>query len=148
MLKSLEKKYFYETFQKAYDEELRGLVKVYLSMDFSFNDFSFIIEKIFSKDIKDNHLGVIGIRKIFLMENNETIIDHETLLDKAIEAIDLFPKLGEFMGATDFPQLQIEAVWIMNEILNQVPRCYDQEEVLCLLNVLSSKYPEIVEQVK
>ena len=141
----LEKKKNYETFQEAYDEELCGLVKEYLSMDFSFNDLSSLIEKIYSKDIKDNHFGVIGLSKLFLMENNETVIKKETLIDKAI---DLLPKLIEFMGETDFPQLQIEAVCIMKQILHKAPEGYDQEEVLCLLKLLSSKYPEIVKQVK
>ena len=146
MVKSLlEKKFFSETFQEAYDDELCGLVKDYLSMDFSFNDLSSLVKKIFSNDIKNNHFGVIGFRKLLFMENNEKIIDNDTLENIAIN---LLPKLRDFMGKTDFPQLQIEAVWIMNEISKKSPGCYDQEEVLSLLNVLSSKYPEIVEQVK
>lgn len=130
---------FYESFHKAYDEKLCGRVKSYLSMDFSFINLKFLIHRISSRNIKDKHFGVIGFRKRFFLEKNETLME---------KAIDLVPKLLEFLEMTNFPQLQIEAAWILNEVLKNNADLFNQDEILYFLNLLSSEYPVIVEQVE
>ena len=133
MLKSqLKVGVFYENFQKAYNEELLALIKNYLTMDFSDSDLKFLRNKIRSEDLKDKHLGVIGLRKLLYLEENKIIVD-----EIPFSVIHDFVK---WLEQSKYPQLQIEAFWILK---NLKLKPFHHFSIF-----LKSEYPEIIEQAK
>ena len=138
MLKSqLKVGVFYENFQKAYNEELLALIKNYLTMDFSDSDLKFLRNKIRSEDLKDKHLGVIGLRKLLYLEENKIIVD-----EIPFSVIHDFVK---WLEESKYPQLQIEAFWILNKLIKLKHKSFRVHHFSIFLK---SKYPEIIEQAK
>ncbi len=63
---------------------------------------------LYSSDITDKHHGIIGIRKIMSINNSPHI---NLLVDN-----NLVPYLMEYIYQNIYPQLQLEAAWILTNV--------------------------------
>lgn len=80
------------------DRHLRKYVNHFKNFEPELPKFSQFIENIYSNDLKVQHQGLVGIRKILSIE-------HNTPIQKAIDA-DIISRLIEFLTLDTVPHLQ------------------------------------------
>ena len=111
---------------------------------FVLEDLPRLFEEIRSMDLRKQHLGVIGLRK--LLEN-----PNQLPIQQIIEA-NIVPYLIEILKMNNFPYLKYEIAWILTNLsmgnASHVQNIVDNGGIISLIKLLDSKFPVILEQVK
>jgi importin subunit alpha-6/7 len=96
-----------------------------LKEKYSLDQFQELLVLFQSADIISKHKGIIGIRKILSVEDNPPI---EEVVDSGI-----IPTLVEYLNKPEFPQLRLEAAWILTNVASGTS---EQCQVLVDLDVI------------
>ena len=122
---------------------MKEYIKTCLERQYTINEFPFLIENINSKILKNEYLGVIGIRKILSIEISPPI---QSVIDA-----NLVPKLLEFMERSEHPSLQLESTWALTNIATgnsfQIQSIVDRGGLTALIKLLESPLLDLVDQV-
>eukprot|EP01017_Pseudomicrothorax_dubius_P029701 TRINITY_DN3638_c0_g1_i6.p1 TRINITY_DN3638_c0_g1~~TRINITY_DN3638_c0_g1_i6.p1 ORF type:complete len:470 (+),score=75.34 TRINITY_DN3638_c0_g1_i6:227-1636(+) len=89
-------------------EKMKKHIDTCLTRTFTVNDFYDLAKLINSEDLYDQHLGVIGLRKILAKKLDMPIQD-------VIDA-NLIPRLMSFMKQDEHVHLQLEAAWALTNV--------------------------------
>ena len=93
--------------------------------------------------LKNEYLGVIGLRKLLSIEENPPI--------QAVIDANLIGKFIEFMGRSDQPSLQLESTWALTNIAtgnsHQTQTIVDRGGLEALILMVNSQIPELIDQV-
>ena len=95
-------------YQESIEEYGLPYIYSYLRRHYDCNDLPLLNKYIHSSDILENHLGVIGIRKIL-----------SAFVDPPVQLVidcGLVPKFISYIKQSDYPQLQLEATWALTNI--------------------------------
>ena len=107
-------------------------------------DFPFLVDSIFSKDVQKQHMGVIGLRRILSIEESPPI---QPVID-----MNLVPRLIEFMQKEELPHLQLESVWALTNVASgtkqQTQEIINKGGISLIVKILYSKHPEVAFQVQ
>jgi len=124
------------------DIHLRKYVDHFRELAPELPKFSQFIENIYSSDLRVQHQGLVGLRKILSIEQN-------TPIQKAVDA-KVIPKLIEFLCLENLPYLQLEAAWIMTNIAcgttEQTEQIVTRGAIRHFVKLLKSPRGEISEQ--
>jgi len=123
------------------DPKLRQCIEEWLKQSYTMNDFLQVTQLINSKDLYQDHHGVIGLRKILS-------VDYPPI-QSVIDA-NLVPLLISFMKREDHPHLQLEAAWALTNVASgsshQTQTIIDKGGIPLFVKLLKSKFPEVAEQ--
>ena len=144
----LESSYFHKTLIEDNlnedSEKLTVLVYECLKKTYTMEDFPFLVDSIFSKDVQKQHMGVIGLRRILSIEESPPI---QPVID-----MNLVPRLIEFMQKEELPHLQLESVWALTNVASgtkqQTQEIINKGGISLIVKILYSKHPEVAFQVQ
>ncbi|CAD8136216.1 unnamed protein product [Paramecium pentaurelia] len=123
-------------------QALKTQQEVLTKRTFTFEDFSDILQKIYSTDVIQLHYGVTGLRKMLSVESGAPI-------QQVIDA-NLVPKLIEIIQKEQIPQLVLEAAWALTNVASgttqQTQSIIDKGGIYLFVKLLSSQYRDIAEQ--
>lgn len=126
------------------DKELKLYIDSCLQKTFSYDDFSFLVENLTSGNLRNEYLGIIGLRKLLSLENHPPI---QLVIDS-----NLIPKMIELMGRNDQPSLQLESTWCLTNVATgdsyQIQTILDRGGLNALIGLMRSPLLELVDQVK
>ena len=137
-----------ETFKEVYHliekSELWCFVEECHKKIFVLEDLPCLFEEIRSMDLRKQHLGVIGLRKLLEYRNQPLI--------QQISDGNIVPRLIEILKMDDFPYLKYEVAWILADLSGEntfhIQIIVDNGGITSLIKLLDSKFPVILEQVK
>ena len=125
------------------DNDMKNYIDSCLQNVVTLNDFQFLVEKINSQNLRDEYLGIIGIRKLLSIEDHPPI-------QMVIDA-NLIPKFIEFMNRADQPSLQLESTWALTNVATgnslHIQSIIDRGGLAAVIKLVSSPIPELVDQV-
>ena len=102
-----------------------------------------MVENLTSNNLKNEYLGVIGLRKLLSLEDHPPI---QMVIDS-----NLIPKLIELMGRKEQPSLQLESTWCLTTLATgdsyQIQTILDRGGLNALLGLLGSPLNELIDQV-
>ena len=144
----LESSYFHKTLIEDNlnedSEKLTVLVYECLKKTYTMEDFPFLVDSIFSKDVQKQHMGVIGLRKILSIEESPPI---QLVIDA-----NLVPRFIEFLQNEELPHLQLESAWALTNVASgttqQTQTIIDKGGISLFVKTLYSKHPEVAFQVQ
>ena len=120
-----------------------ALVYECLKKTYTMEDFPFLVDATFSKDVEKQHMGVIGLRRILSGESPP--------IQLVIDA-NLVPRLIEFMQKEECPHLQLESVWALTNVASgtkqQTQEIINKGGISLIVKILYSKHPEVAFQVQ
>ena len=147
MIKFIKPNYL-ETFKEVYNlienPEFWCFVEECHKKIFVLEDLPCLFEEIRSMDLRKQHLGVIGLRKLLEYRNQPLI--------QQISDGNIVPRLIEILKMDDFPYLKYEVAWILADLSGEntfhIQIIVDNGGITSLIKLLDSKFPVILEQVK
>ena len=126
------------------DIEMKNYIESCMQKTFSLDDFRFLVDNINSSILRNEYLGVIGLRKLLSIENHPPI--------QAVIDANLLPKFIEFMSRNDQPSLQLESTWSLTNIATgnsfHIQSIVERGGLAAIIKVVNSTIPELVDQVK
>jgi len=128
--------------RQTQQQSLSSHIKVWRKQQFVLSDLSQLVEDINSNERFNQHLGVIGVRRLLSREEGPTV---QPIIDA-----NLVPRMIEFMQREDEPQLQIEAAWVLTNVSSgttaQTQIVIDRGAIPWFTKILRSKDPNLSEQ--